>query len=92
MKRAYGKFELNVRELKCQKIYEKLKSPRKAQSQKIRNGVKKSFKISSEALSVIKQLVEKVFLMEFKEQEKTFLTGTAGGILPKIVSWYLNTL
>ena len=59
-------------ELKCQKIYEKLKSLRKAQAQKIRNGVKKSFKIRSEALSVIKQLLEECFLMEFKEQEKTF--------------------
>ena len=72
MKRAYGKLELNVRELKCQKIYKKLKSLRKAQAQKIRNGVKKSFKIRSEALSVIKQLLEECFLMEFKEQEKTF--------------------
>ena len=30
--------------------------------------------------------------MEFKKQEKTFFTGLAGGILAKIVSWYLNTL
>ena len=49
IKRAYGKLELNVRELKCQKVYERLKSSGKAQAEKIRDGIKKSFKISSEA-------------------------------------------
>ena len=89
MKRAYGKLELNVHELKCQKIYEKLESLRKAQAQKIRNGVKKSFKIRSEALSVIKQLVEEGFFNGVQGTGKDFLQDQQEEPLRK---WFLGTL
>ena len=50
MRRAYGKLELNDRELKCQEIYEKKKPLGKAQAHKIHDGAKKSFRMSSEAI------------------------------------------
>ena len=67
MKRAYGKLELNDRQLKCQKIYEKLKFFGKAQAQKIRDGVNKSFKISSEATFSYQTISRRRFSMEFRE-------------------------
>ena len=73
MKRAYGKLELNDRELKCQEIYEKKKPLGKAQAYKIHDGVKKSFKMSSEAIFRYQKLVEEGFFSGVQGTGKDFL-------------------
>ena len=79
MKRAYGKLELNDHELKCQKVYERVKALGEASGQKIRDGVKKSFKDSSEVTSTINELVESSVFIELQQQGKTVYRISSGG-------------
>ena len=71
MKRAYGKLGLNAYELKCQKVYEKLKSLKEAQAQKIRDGVKKSVE-SKDVSKIIEHFIREGIFIMFKKNSKTF--------------------
>ena len=71
MKRAYGKLGLSADESKYQKVYEKLKSLKEAQAQKIRDGVKKSVE-SKDVSKIIEHFVRGGIFIMFKKNSKTF--------------------
>ena len=71
MKRAYGKLGLSADESKYQKVYEKLKSLKEAQAQKIRDGVKKSVE-SKDVSKIIEHFVREGIFIMFKKGSKTF--------------------